>query len=147
MSSNRSLTRGAMFLVSAGISGLVGLGTLANAAIQERLPDLQLPPQEPIPLVIPDNGNEFGQPLLRGPVHEAFAELYQAEPNPGVIITQRPPELIDESPPEVQPMGRNIEWISGYWAFDDQGEEFLWVSGVWREIPPGFAGCRVTGWS
>lgn len=138
MTSQRLLMIGLSVGWSAWVGGLLTLGVTSAAVTQEQLPDLQLPPQDPIPLVIPDNGNEFGQPLLRGPVHEAFAELYQAEPNPGVIITQRPPSLIDESPPEVQPMGRNIEWIPGYWAFDDQGEEFLWVSGIWREIPPGF---------
>jgi len=138
MSSQRLLTCGLVLGLSAWVGGLPSLNLAAGATLQERLPDLQLPPQEPVPLVIPDGGNEFGQPLLRGPVHEAFAELYQAEPVPGRIIVVRPPALIDELPPDLQPNGRNIQWISGYWAFDEQAEEFLWVSGIWREIPPGF---------
>jgi hypothetical protein len=108
------------------------------AFAQELLPDLELPPQEPVPMVIPADGNQFGEALLRGPVHEAFAELHQAEPTPGVIIVQRPPDLIEESPPEMRPEGRNIEWVPGYWAFDEEASEFLWISGIWRQIPPGF---------
>lgn len=110
----------------------------ATISAQELLPELELPPQDPAPLIIPSNGNEFGEALLRGPVHEAFAELHQADPAPGLIIAQRPPDLIEEAPPEMGPQGRNIEWISGYWAFDDQAADFIWISGIWREIPPGF---------
>ncbi|MBD14264.1 MAG: hypothetical protein CMJ72_03750 [Planctomycetaceae bacterium] len=27
--------------------------------------------------------------------------------------------------------------MPGYWAWDPQREDFLWVSGLWRDIPPG----------
>src|SRR5690606_11248102 len=30
-----------------------------------------------------------------------------------------------------------VTWIPGYWAWDDEGAEFLWVSGIWRNVPPG----------
>lgn len=26
---------------------------------------------------------------------------------------------------------------SGYFAWDDEREDFLWVSGIWRDLPPG----------
>ena len=26
---------------------------------------------------------------------------------------------------------------SGYWMWSDQQNDFIWVSGVWRDIPPG----------
>ncbi len=120
---------------------LVGLVLFAIPSVtlsaQELLPELDLPPQEPMPMIIPPDGNEMGEALLRGPVHEAFAELHQADPTPGMIIAQRPPVLIEEAPPEMAPQGRNIEWIPGYWAFDDEASDFIWISGIWREIPPG----------
>jgi hypothetical protein len=33
--------------------------------------------------------------------------------------------------------GDNVTWIPGYWAWDDERSDFLWVSGVWRNLPPG----------
>ena len=74
--------------------------------------------------------------LTRGPVHEAFAESVSFEPEPGMIVTTAPPDLIDELPPEVQPEGDNVEWISGYWMWDDDRSDYLWISGVWRDLPP-----------
>ena len=75
--------------------------------------------------------------LTRGPVHEAFAEPYDHDPQPGIVITKKPPEPITEIPPETMPEGQNVQWISGYWAFDHEQEDFIWISGVWRVTPPG----------
>ncbi|MCB9940655.1 MAG: YXWGXW repeat-containing protein [Planctomycetaceae bacterium] len=74
--------------------------------------------------------------LARGPIHEAFAEQVNFDPVPGITVAKQPPELIDEVPPQVQPEGYNVQWIPGYWAWDDEREDFIWVSGVWRDIPP-----------
>src|SRR5205085_795065 len=71
----------------------------------------------------------------RGPVHEAFAPL-AADPEPTKSIAKRPPAPIEELPPDDKPNGAVI-WISGYWAFDDERNDFLWVSGTWRAPPPG----------
>ena len=30
-----------------------------------------------------------------------------------------------------------MAWIPGYWAWDDERTDFLWVSGIWRALPPG----------
>ena len=30
-----------------------------------------------------------------------------------------------------------MDWIPGYWAWDDERADFLWVSGIWRALPPG----------
>ena len=30
-----------------------------------------------------------------------------------------------------------MAWIPGYWAWDDERNDFLWVSGIWRALPPG----------
>ncbi len=77
------------------------------------------------------------QVLTRGPVHEAFAESVSFDPEPGMIILGRPPEMIEELPPEQQPEGDNVTWIPGYWAWDDDQNDFIWISGVWRNLPPG----------
>jgi hypothetical protein len=83
-------------------------------------------------------GEEDEEAMLRGPVHEAFAEQVNADPGPPIMITAQPPEPIEELPPDVRPEGRDIEWISGYWSWDDDANDFLWVSGIWREVPQGF---------
>ncbi|MCX5758227.1 MAG: YXWGXW repeat-containing protein [Candidatus Hydrogenedentes bacterium] len=77
------------------------------------------------------------QVLTRGPVHEAFAEASMTEATPGVIITKAPASPISELPPDQRPEGANVAWIPGYWSWDDDRTDFIWVSGVWRDIPPG----------
>lgn len=77
------------------------------------------------------------QVLTRGPVHEAFAETISFDPEPGIIVPKQPPEAIEEVPPEQRPEGDNVAWIPGYLAWDDEREDFLWVSGIWRDLPPG----------
>ncbi|HMP78147.1 MAG TPA: hypothetical protein PKD54_01725 [Pirellulaceae bacterium] len=74
--------------------------------------------------------------LTRGPVHEAFAETVVFDPEPGLIIQKTPPAPIEELPPEYKPEGDEISWIPGYWAWDDDRDDFLWVSGIWRALPP-----------
>ena len=75
--------------------------------------------------------------LTRGPVHEAFAETVTFDPEPGIVVPKAPPEAIEELPPEQRPEGDNVAWIPGYWAWDDERSDFLWVSGIWRNLPPG----------
>ncbi|MCL4855069.1 MAG: YXWGXW repeat-containing protein, partial [Bryobacteraceae bacterium] len=90
-------------------------------------------------------GVEPGQPgaedgievLTRGPVHEAFAETVTFDPEPGIVVPKAPPAAIEELPPDQKPEGANVEWIPGYWGWDDERDDFLWVSGVWRALPPG----------
>lgn len=86
------------------------------------------PPPDPAPDV---------QVLTRGPIHEAFAA-----PSPGVavetiVVPKQPPEAIEEIPPSVAPDEEGAVWIPGYWAWDDETRDFLWISGVWRVPPPG----------
>jgi|GEM_PF-687859 len=75
--------------------------------------------------------------LARGPVHEAFAEPIVDNPEGTLIISLQPPEAIDEVPPEYKPEGDNVIWIPGYWAWEDERKDFIWISGIWRNIPPG----------
>lgn len=74
--------------------------------------------------------------LTRGPVHEAFAETVVFDPEPGLVVPKMPPEAIDELPPDHQPSGDSMSWIPGYWAWDDDRNDFIWVSGIWRSLPP-----------
>ncbi|HEV3196807.1 MAG TPA: hypothetical protein VGZ73_02845 [Bryobacteraceae bacterium] len=81
--------------------------------------------------------DEGVQVLTRGPVHEAFAEVIAFNREPGVVVPKAPPDAIEELPPDQRPAGANVAWIPGYWAWDDEGNDYLWVSGLWRFLPPG----------
>jgi hypothetical protein len=72
----------------------------------------------------------------RGPVHEAFAEPVIRGPRSTPVIAKQPPDPIEELPPDQKPDGDNVKWIPGYWAWDDERNDFLWVSGTWRAVPP-----------
>ncbi len=75
--------------------------------------------------------------LTRGPVHEAFAASVSFDPEPGIFVKTAPPEAIEEVPPDQRPEGDNVSWIPGYWGWDDEQSDFIWISGVWRNLPPG----------
>lgn len=69
-----------------------------------------------------------------GPVHEAFI----TKVNGSLLIeaiNKKPPEPLKESVPKQRDM--QAEWIPGYWYWDIQFNDFVWVSGVWRRPPPG----------
>jgi WXXGXW repeat (2 copies) len=83
------------------------------------------------------DGEDGIQVLTRGPVHEAFAETITFDPEPGIVVGKTPPQPIEELPPEQRPDGENVDWIPGYWGWDDERDDFLWISGVWRALPPG----------
>lgn len=74
--------------------------------------------------------------LSRGPLHEAFAEPVLDRPVPTFIVPKEPPAAIDEIPPAEQ-LDERAVWIPGYWAWDDERQDFLWVSGIYRVPPPG----------
>jgi hypothetical protein len=74
--------------------------------------------------------------LTRGPVHEAYAQPVDGQPQASPVIPHQPPEPIEELPPDQRPEG-NVQWLAGYWAWDDDRSDFLWVSGFWRTPPPG----------
>jgi WXXGXW repeat (2 copies) len=75
--------------------------------------------------------------LMRAPLHEAFAEVPQTTPTPNPIVARKPPKDVEELPPEYKPEGENVVWIPGYWAWDEERNDFIWISGVWRDTPPG----------
>lgn len=75
--------------------------------------------------------------LTRGPVHEAFAEPISFDPEPGIIVPKAPREIIEEVPPDHRPEGADVTWIPGYWAWDEDRGDYIWISGIWRNLPPG----------
>src|SRR5436305_11405657 len=62
--------------------------------------------------------------LARGPVHEAYAEPSAAQPQSPPVVNRQPPEPIDELPPDQKPEGDNVQWIPGYWTWDDDSSDF-----------------------
>lgn len=77
------------------------------------------------------------QVLTRGPVHEAFADAAMEGATYGETTSRMPPAPISELPPDQRPEGANVAWIPGYWGWDDDRTDYIWVSGVWRDLPPG----------
>ncbi len=74
--------------------------------------------------------------MTRGPIHEAFAAPVVHDPKASPMIDKQPPAPIQEEPPDQKPAGQNVQWIPGYWNWDVSRNDFIWVSGIWREPPP-----------
>jgi hypothetical protein len=75
--------------------------------------------------------------LSRGPVHEAFARPIERRPGATPAVPKEPPRPLIELLPEERPQGDSIRWIPGYWAWDSGRIDFVWVSGVFRQLPTG----------
>jgi hypothetical protein len=91
-------------------------------------------PSQPTPS--PPRDQDF-EVLASGPVHEAYAQPVDYQPQPGPVVPKRPPEDIYELPPDQKPDGEDVQWLSGYWAWAEDRKDYLWVSGLWRDAPPG----------
>lgn len=74
--------------------------------------------------------------LTRGPVHEAFAEPVNLQAQAGLVAPHRPPADIEEIPPTERPKDDRFAWIPGYWSWDTDRSDFIWVSACWRMAPP-----------
>lgn len=120
------------FIASAAF-GLMVLWCLTYSA------SAQAPPAPPAvqPPVPPQEQPQGVEVLAHGPVHEAYAQPVTAQPVPSAVVKKQPPEPINELPPDQKPEGDNVQWIPGYWAFDEEQSDYLWVSGSWRAPPPG----------
>jgi hypothetical protein len=77
------------------------------------------------------------QVMARGPVHEAYAMPQETRPEATPVVPKQPPDPIEETPPDQKPEGDNVQWIPGYWAWDADVSDYVWVSGFWRNVPPG----------
>ncbi len=94
-------------------------------------------PDEPLSFSADGKDIEGVEPLMRGPIHEAFAEPIVSNDEDPLVVATEPPAAIEEIPPEAKPEGARVVWIPGYWSWDDEREDFIWVSGVWRKSPVG----------
>src|SRR5262245_33202341 len=117
--------RGAMLVLSVLLAGGPVVAQVSDIPPYNRAD----PPGDP-----PAVPGTAGEVQGRGPVHEAFAQPGEAAPRPSPIVTKQPPEPIQEVPPEEKPEGDNVVWIPGYWAWDEDRTDFLWVSGFWRVV-------------
>jgi hypothetical protein len=72
----------------------------------------------------------------RGPVHEAFDEPVTLQAQAGVVAPHEPPANIDEVPPGDRPQGAGYAWVPGYWGWDADRNDFVWISACWRVAPP-----------
>jgi WXXGXW repeat (2 copies) len=102
-----------------------GFAGATNVRAQETQPSKDESPQKGVEV------------LTRGPIHEAFMVPLSTNPLPNPVINQKPPAAIEEVPPDQKPEGAHIQWIPGYFAWDETGDDYIWISGLWRATPPG----------
>ncbi len=110
---------------------IVGLGVLSWIVFAAGPAAAQAPP--PIP---PEEEPAGAEVETRGPVHEAFAEPVTLQAEAGLVAPQEPPPPIAEVPPADRPQGEGYVWVPGYWSWDTDRNDFLWVSACWRVAPP-----------
>lgn len=84
----------------------------------------------------PVPAQEQPEVLTRGPVHEAFAEPVTLQADEGLVTVKQPPVVISEILPAEKPVGANLVWVPGYWSWDGDRDNYIWVSGCWRTAPP-----------
>ena len=95
------------------------------------------PPGETPNAPPPRPDQEQPEVLTRGPVHEAFAEPVTLQAQAGLVIPNQPPADIEEIPPDDRPQGDHFVWVPGYWSWDADRSDFVWISACWRVAPPG----------
>lgn len=45
-----------------------------------------------------------------------------------------PRSIVEKIPPQT---GADTQWIPGYWAWIEEEQDYVWVTGLWRNPPPG----------
>ena len=128
-----------MKLLRCLLIGLVHGTILVAGRITAQAQDAQNPPAMPT-----EELPAGSQVVTGGPVHEAFAKPVSMDPQAPILVPQQPPENLQEVPPAERPGGANIVWVPGYWAWDTERNDFVWVSGCWRNAPTPI-GCPVIG--
>src|SRR4051812_18638656 len=121
------------FWLSLTATFAVGLLSLSAVMAQQQPPPpppgAQGSDQPPPP---PPGATEGVDVQARGPVHEAYAGPTEARPEPTPLVAKQPPDPVAEVPPDQRPEGDNVVWVPGYWSWDQDASDFLWVSGFWR---------------
>jgi hypothetical protein len=51
-------------------------------------------------------------------------------------VRENTPAPLDKIVPDQKPEGNHVLWIPGYWGWDTDRSDFIWVSGCWRAVPP-----------
>jgi hypothetical protein len=74
--------------------------------------------------------------LEKGPIHEGFAQPGAPTRGKGITAPKAPPPPVDELPPDAKPDGANVRWLPGYWQWDAERDDFVWVCGCYRNAPP-----------
>ena len=127
------------FCFQAGVllAGVMAAAFLANTAASAD--DTTVPPPAADTGVPNMSGNSHDagmEVMTRGPIHEAFAQPINSGTVNQLVVPEKPPEAIEEIPPDEKPADESTIWIGGYWAWNDDRQDFDWVSGVWRVPPP-----------
>jgi len=126
-------------MLSAGLTAvIVSVSYFASLFAQQDVPDEPRPAAvaaEQLPPV-PEGSVEV---QTSGPLHEAFATPLTTEVPESIVVDRQPPQAIEEVPPDQRPEGSNVVWVPGYFAWDDERDDFIWISGFWRDVPPGRA--------
>jgi hypothetical protein len=84
----------------------------------------------------PVPAEEQPEVLTSGPVHEAFAEPVNIQVQQGLVAPKAPPANIVENTPAQRPEGDQFVLVPGYWAWDVDRSDYIWVSACWRAAPP-----------
>jgi hypothetical protein len=135
------------------VIGLVGMASLvrsqtpdlrsSNRVDQLALQDNGPPPpgQPPQPdASVPAPAGAASDKIVeqtRGPLNQGFAEMTNMTPQPAPPVAKQPPAPIEESPPDAKPDNPAATWVPGYWSWNAESNNYLWVSGSWRIPPPG----------
>ncbi len=111
----------------------------ARAPTPSQVPPVPIPPgekkQEGRLESILDPTGQY-EILLQGPVHEAFGVPTEQSAKSMVVDIAPPPPIQEERPAEL-PEGNNVQWVEGYWMWEADRKDFIWISGMFREVPPG----------
>lgn len=125
---------------------LVAVALICNSALSQPPlpppakvePKAEVPAPRPAEQPVPKPPEEPGVKVLeQGPVHEAFAQPGADVRGKGMTAPKAPPAPIPELPPDAKPDGANVKWVPGYWVWDADRKDFNWMSGFWRNVPPG----------
>ena len=84
----------------------------------------------------PVPSQEQPEVLTSGPVHEAFAEPVNLQVEKGLVAPKSPPANIVENAPPQRPVGAQFVLVPGYWAWDADRNDYIWISACWRAAPP-----------
>jgi hypothetical protein len=106
---------------------------------QDNPPPLERPVTELAPLPPVANppaatGARASEP--REMLHEALQSARERPEAARVHVRREPPASIVERPSGRRP-GARAQWVPGYWEWDAERNEFVWMGGMWQVAPPG----------